>query len=170
MRLALALSAVLLAGQALAQISRYEDVPLYSEAHQHGSTEPEDLMFVGLANCLIWAPGIAYEALNRGGWTVEHDEIIRLSRGEVTLALAADQGWCDAFSPVLTQSEARAVAEKLLSAHGGTIQERTEQLGCTILSTDARPGTSIMIAGEGSDESSCIDNGRPGARLNLQQR
>src|SRR5687768_255279 len=111
----LALLLALSATPALAQVSRYENVPLYGEAHQHGSAEPADLMFVALANCMVWAPGIAYEALNGAGWAVEHEEIIRLSRGEVTLALAEDQGWCDAFSPVLTQSEARAVAERLLS-------------------------------------------------------
>ncbi len=164
----IALLLALLATPALAEVSRHADQPLHGIATGHDVSEPGDLMRLAAASCLLWGPDLAAEELTQAGWTREEGEITTLTRGEVEVDLLKGQGWCDVSSPVLLQSEARAIAEDLLrAAYGEPLGERTEELGCAVLWSEAAPGASIMLAGPGSDESSCWDTGQPGAVLNL---
>ncbi len=163
MRLPSVLAFALAAGPALAQ-----DLTAQIRAAEE-ATGPLEVMGIALTQCLSWGPDAAAETLSRGGWSsVQDNEVTTLSRDGVTLSLTPGDGWCNIYSADVTQKDARQLAEYVLFTYfGGPVGETKDDLGCTVLSSEAFAAGAITLSGPGSDESSCVNDGRPGAALNL---
>ena len=138
-------------------------------AAAEAATGPMEVMGIALTQCLSWGPDAAAADLARAGWSSDViDEVTTLSRDGVTLALTPGDGWCDIYSPDVRQEDARQLAEYVLVTYfGGPLSENKDDLGCTVLWSETSAAAAITLAGPGSDESSCVDTGQPGAALNL---
>ena len=128
---------------------------------------PDMLVRAALANCLAWGPESAIEAIAEGGWDSDTDDggLTSLWLDEALVQVSPTEGWCSVSSPVVSMSEAEAVAEDLLlTAWGGTIEGATDDSGCLVLWSDAAPADSLTLSSDGNDPV-CEDQGTGGSAI-----
>ncbi len=140
--------------------------PTGSVAGDLDVSAPDRLMGAAVANCFAYSTTNAIRYIAAAGWAMEGDMgVTVLWRDDVTIEISQDEGFCRVSSPVVSMSQAAAVATLLADRDNSLdmVIEQDEQ-GCAVFSSDSDATDYIVLSSDGNDPT-CDDTGQGGSAL-----
>ena len=141
--------------------------PLDSVAEGLSVSAPDMLMRAALANCIAYGTEGAISQISAAGWQGDTDDggLTTLWLDETYAMINPAEGFCGVANAVVPMQDAAIVAGDLMTTlYGGAVITETDELGCTLISSDAEPADYIALSSDGNDPT-CEDTGQGGSAL-----